>query len=112
MSAEDAEGHTDTAEVQVIVTPHAEDGIAELRHDEFSVRPNPTNGMATIYLKEPLENAGEMLLIDISGKTMERVELPSGTIDLTLDLTAYPKGTYLLKLLTPDKVGINKLIKE
>lgn len=112
VSAEDAEGHTDTAEVQVIVTPHAEDGIAELSHDEFSVRPNPTNGMATVYLKEPLENAGEMLLIDISGKTMERVELPSGTIDLTLDLTAYPKGTYLLKLLTPDKVGINKLIKE
>ena len=92
VAAADAEGHVDTAEVHIIVTPHAQDGIEAPQQEPFRVYPNPATGYMNVYMQQPTESDGTLSLIDISGKTLETVDLPAGTIDLTLDLSSYRKA--------------------
>lgn len=62
-------------------------------NQSFSAYPNPTRNVITVKL-EGQENAS-LSLLNMQGKTLRRVAIQS---ELSLDLSAFPAGTYLLKL--------------
>ena len=67
-------------------------GISEI-DDYFSVFPNPTNDI--IHVGNTVKSVS---VIDITGKVMNTINVKNGKINLS----KYPKGTYLLNLKDSD----------
>lgn len=65
------------------------------RDIEIKVYPNPTQDFLNIHLNKITEKA-TYSLFDLNGKLIEQKSII--TIDVKLDMTKFPKGTYLLKL--------------
>jgi len=67
-------------------------GISEI-DDYFAIFPNPTNGI--IHVGNTVKSVS---VIDITGKVMNTINVKNGKINLS----KYPKGTYLLNLKDSD----------
>ena len=61
----------------------------------IKVYPNPTQDFLNIHLNKRTEEA-TYSLFDLNGKLIEQKSII--TTDVKLDMTKFPKGTYLLKL--------------
>ncbi|MDR6464664.1 T9SS type A sorting domain-containing protein [Chryseobacterium sediminis] len=71
------------------------------------VFPNPTKGVLQIKTSKPIE---ELYIYDLAGKIIMRKEkLPEGKN--TIDLTYYPQGVYLVRILANDVWETFKIIK-
>jgi len=69
--------------------------------------PNPTKGQVQIKTGKPIE---ELFVYDLAGKIIMRKEkLPAGKN--TIDLTSYPQGIYLIRILANDAWETFKIIK-
>jgi hypothetical protein len=75
------------------------------------IYPNPTAGELQVVLKGyGNETKNEIYLYDFSGKLLiNRTNFDNSAI---LDLSAYPVGTYILKIVVGDKANDWKIIKE
>ncbi len=73
-------------------------GIDDVETQTVSVYPNPTNGMINLQFSTNNEQLfeGEILLLDIYGKLLNRWEINRN--DKQLDLSEYAAGVYMLKL--------------
>ncbi|MFH0865802.1 MAG: carboxypeptidase-like regulatory domain-containing protein [Bacteroidota bacterium] len=73
--------------------------------------PNPTNGPVTIEIFNLPDNSqGELYFTDITGKVLRRFEL-SEAKTITTDISEFPTGTYLLRLLyDTDKWLVGKIV--
>ena len=71
-----------------------------------NVYPNPTNTVFTISLEN--RKSGRVNIIDLSGKVLETQQMLSG--NLIVDISAYPKGMYFLRIALEDKVVLRKLV--
>jgi hypothetical protein len=94
----------------LIIEPGNDETIAPA-NTGITLSPNPTSGPLTVEISgytEPIR--GEIHLFNSEGKNLERLTI----IDtLTyLDLSAYPKGIYLLQIQLNEKVVSRKIIKE
>lgn len=80
--------------------------------DQFTVFPNPTNGL--LYINSLDEGSGLVLNIyDIGGQLMysERIsKLGSG--DYAVDLSQYIKGVYFIELTDGVRSGVRKVVKK
>ena len=70
---------------------------------QLSVLPNPASG--TVALSHGAEH-GEVALLDIQGRTL----LTQPASQRTLDVSALPAGTYLMRLTTPEGTAVKKLV--
>lgn len=71
------------------------------------VFPNPTKGVLQIKTSKPIE---ELYIYDLAGKIiMKKEKLPEGKN--TIDLTYYPQGVYLVRILANDVWETFKIIK-
>ncbi len=77
----------------------------------FSLLPNPATHTVTLVRPDDADgSAASLLVCDISGReVLSRTML--GT-RLTLDLQAWPRGIYLLRLLSPSGESRQRLIVE
>lgn len=75
----------------------------------ISVSPNPTDGLLFLNLPETMQlrNASAEI-IDLHGQLLQRMPLaPTAT---TLDLSVYPAGTYLLRIITDEGQVSKKIV--
>ncbi|NQX97038.1 MAG: T9SS type A sorting domain-containing protein, partial [Flavobacteriales bacterium] len=78
--------------------------------NEFSIYPNPTNGLITInFGNNKLKNAS-IQVIDLLGKTLLNQKITAQKT--TLNLTNYAKGIYLVKFSNEIGSRVYKVVKE
>jgi hypothetical protein len=86
--------------------------------EEFSFTgyPNPNSGRFTVHLKLPTTQQIEVSVFNSNGsliKSLYKGEAKKeAPIEIKADLSALLPGVYFLKLSTPDKVLVRKLLKE
>ena len=73
----------------------------------MDVYPNPTYGVFYINLHE--KSLKSWVICDLNGRIMKQNE--SAIQTSVVDITDFPKGIYILKVLTDDSAGISKIIK-
>ena len=76
---------------------------------QFSVYPNPSEGVFTISLSDNSGTPNIVKVYDLSGKNVFEETL-SGTVQKQLDLSALPKGIYTLHLSSEKSNGVKKLV--
>ncbi len=71
----------------------------------LSIYPNPTADRATVTWETPIESAGRWYLTNSIGQVVHAEQLSSeAATTLTLDLQAYPAGSYVLTVESASKV--------
>lgn len=82
-------------------------GVGELNPvNELSVFPNPTSGLCTIDLNH--EEIKEVCVYDFLGKAILSKEVSNNHV--TIDLTEFPDGIYILRIITKDNISATKKI--
>jgi hypothetical protein len=75
----------------------------------FSVRPNPANGSVEVYaFGSPAKQSFPIQLLTTTGTTIDQYEWDGKS--LRIDLSGLPEGMYFLKIRTPDRTEMKKLI--
>lgn len=74
----------------------------------FNVYPNPTGNTCTIEFKKTISNA-KVSLISVYGQTLLTKGINGKT--LSMDLTNFPEGVYLIKVEIDDEVSFKKISK-
>ncbi|MEQ8625341.1 MAG: DUF839 domain-containing protein [Vicingaceae bacterium] len=73
----------------------------------ISIAPNPSNGRTTLRI-DGTNEAFNIVVVDMLGKQVLRAQNVTNTYEI--DLSAEGKGTYILRLETPNKVATKMLI--
>jgi len=99
---------TETDAWATLEMPRYEDMLGERK---VIIYPNPTRGMIRIEFQGygDIEN-GRLLLYDIQGRLLRQVNNVESSV--TLDLTPYPAGIYILHLMAGFERSEWKIIKE
>jgi len=79
---------------------------------QIQVYPNPTSGKAVVDLSGLNEEGGLIELFDISGKKLESKKYSTGQSEGVLDLSAYDKGIYILKVKNSLSSATVKMIRK
>ncbi len=74
----------------------------------FSIHPNPTSGEFQLTVGNGQE--AKVYIYDIFGRLIE--QLTMGNEQLTIDISAHPKGIYLVKVIQGEEIYIKKLIHQ
>jgi len=74
----------------------------------IEIYPNPTNGILTITIDNP--QGTKLEIYNLQGKMMYKKDMES--IHETIDLSAYPKGMYLVKVNENGNVKVGKVVLE
>jgi hypothetical protein len=84
----------------------------ELAH-EIAIYPNPTNGVTTVEVSGSVYNDASIELYDLSGRKLmqERMNATQFFAESFLDLSTMNAGTYLVRIITNQRVYIKELVK-
>lgn len=66
--------------------------------DEMKLYPNPANTVLNFRLNTEVETSQTLSIIDMYGRTVRTQQLKAGQFSGTLDVSALPSGTYLLRM--------------
>lgn len=72
--------------------------------------PNPSKGRITLEIENYKDEIGEYLLLDISGRILDKGICNSSS--KILDMSGYASGIYLFQVFINDKKCVYKIIKE
>jgi hypothetical protein len=76
----------------------------------ISIYPNPSNGKINLRLASIQNENVKILIYDMLGKVIEGMEINSNNLQANeLDLSAQPKGIYLIKVQTSKKTSVQKI---
>lgn len=75
--------------------------------DLYSV-PNPNSGQASIYYSLGEEKLGELVIMDIFGKVIDRITLINESNKVDVDFSEYTSGIYLISLINSKGEIMNK----
>jgi len=111
MRAEPYETGFSTEGLSVIRIDNIELGVSTSvnEHDlsgQISTMPNPTRGI--LHLQHENLRITDIQLMDISGKLLQQIPVTSQSIDLG----AWPSGTYLIRVIAEEGVAVKKVVKE
>jgi hypothetical protein len=90
-------------------------GIDENKLDhEIAIFPNPTSGAATIEVSGSVNFDSNLEIYDIMGRKVlaEKMNANAFFAESHVDLSALQKGTYIVKILTNQRVYTKELIKQ
>jgi hypothetical protein len=78
----------------------------------FSLRPNPSNGIVTIYSSNVKNEDILIRVTDLSGKVVltENLTITGDKLDHRMDLSSLTKGIYFIRIETKSTVKTGKLI--
>ncbi|MEI8117464.1 MAG: T9SS type A sorting domain-containing protein, partial [Flavobacteriia bacterium] len=84
----------------------------ELAH-EIAIYPNPTNGVTTVEVSGSVYNDASIELYDLSGRKLmqEKMNATQFFAESFLDLSAMNAGTYLVRIITNQRVYTKELVK-
>lgn len=85
-------------------------GVRELPVDGFAVYPNPTNGLLTIQLGQPVVGNMQVRVLDMSGRVVIDQPLTMvGGNQNTIDMRGLQSGNYLVQLTTAQWVKTQRV---
>ena len=78
----------------------------------ISIIPNPSNGKFEFKISGAKDGSVEVLIADLKGENVyeQRMELQSGVLQQSIDLSGYHKGIYLLKIKSEEFYEFRKLV--
>ena len=84
-------------------------GVIVEKDPDVRVYPIPSNGLVTVDLGNLTEETGtvKMMLVAVSGRVIAVKDITDSTIEL--DLTGRP-GVYILRLVTPSKTVVKRVV--
>jgi hypothetical protein len=77
---------------------------------DLKIYPNPNKGLFTITVNN-IDN-GTIEILDSKGLLIQHIKTEQGVFNYPIDLTAQPKGTYIITLQTNSGKGSKKIILE
>lgn len=82
--------------------------------DDFVVYPNPAKSVANIAFNSAKPSAYAITIYDLQGKSLikKTCVANAGSNNLSLDIHALTRGTYIVKIQSDDKSFASKLVKE
>ena len=83
--------------------------IPELKLDNVTIYPNPTNNIITINIDDNTENV-QLEIIDVLGKTVFQTNLKE--TKTSFNLNQYPNGVYIFKVSSNNISYTEKIIKQ
>jgi len=75
---------------------------------EMNVYPNPSNGMLTLNIEEEISGKTKIQITDLSGRLIEQISIDKKQI--SIDMSKYQKGIYLLKIVSGNKSRTEKIV--
>lgn len=87
-------------------------GVGELSNLlEFTMMPNPSDGIVSLHINGKSDHT-TLTITDISGRTVAREELGeiNGKFEKQMNLSAFSKGIYFVRVSSPEQSSIQKLI--
>ena len=81
-----------------------------IEDEKLTIYPNPASEKLTISVDGDNISITEVELIQVDGKTGKLFDVKENTSKLDLNLQGLPKGSYIVKISTPNKVDFKKLI--
>ena len=85
------------------------EGIVEARGVDFVLSPNPAHGSVQVLLPDEAMG-GRLTLCDLAGREVSAFEVRGPKVDI--DVSALPKGAYLVKLATAKGIVSHRLLVE
>ena len=102
---------------EVTTTSMKSQVVSKLENTRFSevepkinIYPNPNNGIFTISLGYQRINNSYIIIYDLCGKEIRRINAASSKE--IIDLSNYPRGTYSVRVLSDKNVSTYKVVKE
>ncbi|MDF2451601.1 MAG: C-terminal target protein [Bacteroidota bacterium] len=82
----------------------------EISKDKMNVYavPNPNSGLAAIYFNLGEGTQGDLIVMDIYGKVIDRIKINSGSNKVEVDYSQYANGVYLLSLTNSNGESVNR----
>lgn len=78
---------------------------------DFELFPNPTNGYLTVRMEQPLLEAGEVRVWDLTGRVVKQMSFDKIDAPLRLDLRKITQGTYLVEIRSETFIGRKKVVR-
>jgi subtilisin-like proprotein convertase family protein len=79
--------------------------------NDFSIVPNPNNGVFTLNFNQPLGNNANISIYDLRGRLVEKINPKQNTVPLLIELQNQPQsGVYLLEIANDQGKSIKKLV--
>ena len=88
-----------------ITSTFEQESVSTLR-----VYPNPANNFVQVNYEGLKQNAGFLTLLDISGKTIQRIELNNTDDNIRLDVSNVQNGYYLIRIDNGQQISTEKLV--
>lgn len=101
---------SDFSTIQTFTTLPMKEGFLE-EDKLISVYPNPTSGKVLIWFEKTLSTPSNIYITDISGKYYSQIYPLIENEMLQFDISNYPSGIYILKIITDGKEFIQKIVK-
>jgi hypothetical protein len=95
---------------QVRVFKNETVGMPEITSEDISCYPNPTNGRITLNIHN--NNSTNIYLYDITGKVLYHKYLTDASNSLSIDLTGYKSGIYMIKVYNNQEIYTGKIVKK
>ncbi|MEP2771515.1 MAG: S8 family serine peptidase [Fulvivirga sp.] len=107
------DSHGASLEYEMSVSVDAIAGVNDLESKlELSIHPNPTNGKITIDMRSHLGNDYSIEIVNTIGETIKLLERSATDDSIEVNLSAYPAGVYIIKVVVNDLISINRIIKK
>jgi aminopeptidase N len=75
----------------------------------FSLGPNPVKDVLNIYFLNPAQNQREIILSDVSGKTIKLITSTDGQVQI--DFSTFEKGVYFIRVSDGKNVLVKKVVR-
>jgi hypothetical protein len=87
-------------------------GLKKVEKSNFIIYPNPSSGQITIDFKLLPTEIGVLIICDVLGKELQRLDLSANASRMTTILN-YSKGIYIGKIVVNNKLmEVNKIVVE
>jgi Secretion system C-terminal sorting domain len=87
-------------------------GLKKVEKSNFIIYPNPSSGQITIDFKLLPTEIGVLIICDVLGKELQRLDLSANASRMTTILN-YSKGIYIGKIVVNNKlIEVNKIVVE
>ncbi len=94
----------------IVTIPHDEHlvSLESIHHEGFSIFPNPTDGLLHVHFDQMTGQDYRLIIMDHAGRKTLENNVSKGVKELSLDISAYPPGLYIVII---ESAGIRQSFK-
>ncbi len=103
-----ANGCTAISSCTTVIVSDTKEPIAP---SSWQIQPNPAKDFTAVVIKEALSKDVSLEVFDPSGRLLHQQQVAAGTYKIDLDLSAFPDGMLMVRLMSKDAVSTKLLMK-